>query len=102
MTNTYTYSIVNKDTECVRANISMDMTMVNTANMSVSDYTVFPRAYATGWPVVVGTNAPRKSAISNAIVTTTGISIYVRGLSDDALAASGLLAVSATIEGRLA
>lgn len=101
MTTTYTYSIEGKDTEVVRANISMDMTMVNTANISVSDYTVFPRAFAAA-PFVVGTNAPRKSAISNAITTTTGISIYVRGLSDDALGSSGILAVSACVEGRLA
>lgn len=101
MTNTYTYSIVEKDSEVVRILLSMDLTMVNTANIVVSDYTAFPRAFATGYPFVNGVNAPRASAITNAIVTTTGISVYVRGLSDAALASSGVLAVSVTMEGRL-
>lgn len=102
MTTTQTYSIEGKDSEVVRLIISMDLTMVNTANIVVSDYTVFNRAFATGSPVCIGTNAPRASAIANAIVTTAGISVYVRGLSDAALGSSGLLAVVACLEGRLA
>lgn len=102
MTTTQTYSIEGKDSEVIRLIISMDLTMVNTNNTVVSDYTAFNRAFATGSPVVNGVNAPRASAIANAIVTTTGISIYVRGLSDATLANGGLLAVTATVEGRLA
>lgn len=102
MTTTYTYNIEGKDSEVVRAIVSMDLTMVNTSNTVVSDYTAFPRAFATGSPVVVGINSPRASSIANAIVTTTGISVYVRGLSDATLADGGLLAVKACIEGRLA
>ncbi|MDQ2999884.1 MAG: hypothetical protein M3Y08_01285 [Fibrobacterota bacterium] len=102
MATTYTYSIEGKDSEVVRAIVSMDLTMASTLNIVVSDYTAFPRAFATGSPVVVGVNAPRASSIANAIVTTTGISVYVRGLSDAALAASGALAVVACVEGRLA
>ena len=101
MTNTYTYSIEGKDSEVVRAIVSMDMTMVNTSNTVVSDATTFPRAFSAA-PVVLGTNAPRASAIANAITTTTAISIYVRGLSDATLANGGTLAVTACIEGRLA
>lgn len=102
MTTTFKYSINHKDSEIVKAIISMDLTMVNTSNTVVSDYTVFPRAFATGSPVVIGVNAPRPSSIANAIATTAGISVYVRGLSDATLADGGLLAVVATIEGRLA
>lgn len=101
MTTTQIYSIEGKDSEVVRLIISMDLTMVNTANIVVSDYTAFNRAFAAA-PTVNGVNAPRASTISNAIVTTTGVSVYVRGLSDAALAASGTLAVNATLEGRLA
>jgi hypothetical protein len=102
MTTTYTYSIEGKDSEIVRAIVSMDLTMVNTQNTVVSDVTTFPRAFATGSPVVVGVNAPRPSSIVNAIVTTTAISMYVRGLSDATLANGGVLAVTALLEGRLA
>lgn len=101
MTNTYTYSIEGKDSEVVRAIVSMDMTMVNTANTVVSDVTTFPRAFSAA-PVIIGAHAPRPSAIANAIATTTAISIYVRGLSDATLANGGTLAVTACIEGRLA
>ena len=102
MTTTEKYSIEGKDSGVIRLIISMDLTMVNTSNTVISDYTAFTRAFATGSPVVLGTNAPFASAISNAIVTTTGISIYVRGLSDATLANGGLLAVTACLEGRLA
>jgi hypothetical protein len=101
MTTTYTYSIEGKDSEIVRAIVSMDLTMVGTANTVVSDVTTFPRAFSAA-PVVIGTNAPRPSSISNAIATTTAICVYVRGLSDATLANSGTLAVTACIEGRLA
>lgn len=101
MTTTQTYSIEGKDSEVVRLIVSMDLTMVNTANTVVSDYTAFNRAF-TAAPVVLGTNAPRASSISNAITTTAGISVYVRGLSDATLANGGLLAVTACLEGRLA
>lgn len=101
MTTTYTYSIEGKDSEVVRAIVSMDLTMVNTSNTVVSDVTTFPRAFSAA-PVVIGVNAPRPSAIANAITTTTEISVYVRGLSDATLANGGTLAVTACIEGRLA
>lgn len=102
MTTTQIYSIVGKDSEVVNLIVSMDLTMTNTANIVVSDVTTFNRAFATGSPVVIGVNAPRPSSIANAIATTTGISIYVRGLSDALLASSGTLAVVACLEGRLA
>jgi hypothetical protein len=101
MTNTQIYSIEGKDSEVVRLIVSLDMTMVNTSNTVVSEYTAFNRAFSAA-PVVVGTNSPRASSIANAITTTTGISIYVRGLSDATLANGGTLAVTATLEGRLA
>lgn len=101
MTTTYTYSIEGKDSEIVRAIVSMDLTMVNTANTVVSDVTTFPRAFSAA-PKVIGVNAPRPSSIANAIATTTAISVYVRGLSDATLADGGLLAVTACLEGRLA
>ena len=102
MATTQTYSIEGKDSEVVRLIVSMDLTMVNTANTVVSDMTTFNRAFATGSPVVIGVNAPRASAIANAIATTTNISVYVRGLSDATLANGGTLAVTACLEGRLA
>lgn len=102
MTTTQIYSIEGKDSEVVRLIVSMDLTMVNTVNTVVSDFTAFNRAFATGSPKVIGVNAPFASAIANAIATTTGISVYVRGLSDATLANGGLLAVTACLEGRLA
>ena len=102
MTTTQKYSVEGKDSEVIILIISMDLTMVNTSNTVVSDYTAFNRAFATGSPIVRGVNAPRASAIANAIVTTAGISVYVRGLSDATLANGGLLAVTACLEGRLA
>ncbi len=102
MTTTQKYSIEGKDSEVIRLIVSMDLTMVNTSNTVVSDVTTFNRAFATGDPVVTGVNAPRPSSIANAIVTTTAISVYVRGLSDATLANGGLLAVTACMEGRLA
>lgn len=102
MTTTQTYSIEGKDAEVVRLIVSMDLTMANTANTVVSDYTAYNRAFATGSPVVIGINSPRASSIANAITTTSGISVYVRGLSDATLANGGTLAVVACVEGRLA
>lgn len=101
MTTTQTYSIEGKDSEVIRLIVSMDLTMVNTANTVVSDYTAFNRAFAAA-PKVIGINAPFASAIANAIATTTGVSVYVRGLSDATLANGGTLAVTACLEGRLA
>ena len=101
MTTTQIYSILEKDSEVVKLLISMDLTMVNTSNTVVSDYTAFNRAF-TAAPFVLGVNAPRASALANAIATTAGISVYVRGLSDATLANGGTLAVTACVEGRLA
>lgn len=100
MTSSQIYSIEGKDSEVVRLIIKLDFTTVNTANIVVSGATTFNRAFAAA-PTIIGTNAPRESAISNAIATATAISIYVRGLSD-ALLANGTLQVTATVEGRLA
>ncbi len=100
MTSSQIYSIEGKDSEVVRLIVKLDLTAVSTANTVISAATTFNRAFAAA-PAVYGTNAPRASAISSAIVTTTAISIYVRGLSD-ALLADGTLQVTATLEGRLA
>jgi hypothetical protein len=100
MTSSQIYSINGKDAEVVKLYVSLDLTAVSTANTVVSGFTAFNRAFSAA-PVVEGVTAPRASSIANAIATTTGISIYVRGLSDAALA-DGTLTVTATLEGRLA
>ncbi len=100
MTSSQTYSIEGKDAEVVRLIVKLDLTATSVANTVVSGATTFNRAFSAA-PTVIGTNAPKDSAISNAIVTATAISIYVRGLSDAKLN-DGTLQVTATVEGRLA
>ena len=100
MTSSQIYSIEGKDSEVVRLIVKLDLTAVSTANTVISGMTVFNRAFSAT-PVVNGINSPNASSIANAIVSTTGICIYVRGLSD-ALLTDGTLQVTATLEGRLA
>jgi hypothetical protein len=100
MASSQTYSIEGKDSEVVRLIVKLDLTAVSTANTIVSGATAFNRAFAAA-PAVIGTNSPYAGSISNAIATTTAVSIYVRGLSDAKLT-DGSLIVTATLEGRLA
>jgi hypothetical protein len=66
----------------------------------VSGATVFNRAF-TAAPTVIGTNAPTPGIFSSAVATTTGVSIYVHGVSDFARA-DETCQVTATLQGRLA
>lgn len=100
MTSSQIYSIEGKDSEVVRLIVKLDMTAVSTLNVIVSGATVFNRAFAAA-PTVIGTNLPLTNGSSNAITTTTGVSIYFRGFSDSAMA-DGTVQVTATLEGRLA
>lgn len=106
MTSTQTFSIEGKDSEVVRLIVSLDLTAVSTVNVVVSGVTTFAsnssgRAFSAA-PVVIGTNVPLQGkAWASAMVTATSISIYFRGVSDNALT-DGTVAVTATVEGRLA
>lgn len=94
------YLINGKDSEIIQLYIELLITTTTVIDTMFSAATVFNRAF-TATPKVIGTNAPRAGAITTAIPTTTGISLYVRGLSGATLA-DGTLLVNATVEGRLA
>jgi hypothetical protein len=100
MANSQLYSIEGKENAVIRQICKVDVTTTTVANTGFSAYLAFSRAYAVA-PSVTGINAPRAGAIATCSVTTTGITVYVRGLSD-AVLADGTLQVTATVEGRLA
>jgi hypothetical protein len=100
MTNSQKYSIVGKDNEVVNQICKIDVLTTTVANTVPCAVLTFNRGY-TAVPSVVGINAPRASTIANAIATSVGICVWVRGLSD-ALLADGTLQVTAVVEGRLA
>ena len=100
MTSFQKYSIEGKDSEIVRLIVGVDILTTTVANTVPCAALTFNRAF-TAAPYVVGINSPRASTIANAITTTTGITVWVRGLSDG-LMADGTLQVTATLEGRLA
>jgi hypothetical protein len=100
MANSQLYSIEGKENAVIRQICKVDVTTTTVANDEFSAYLAFSRAYAVA-PSVTGINAPRAGAIAGAEVSTTGITVHVRGLSD-AVLADGTLQVTATVEGRLA
>jgi hypothetical protein len=101
MTSSQLYSIEGKENAVIRQICKVDVTTTSVANTGFSAYLAFNRAYAVAPSLQGAPNAPRAGAIANASVTTTGITVYVRGLSDAPLA-DGTLQVTATVEGRLA
>lgn len=100
MTDSQLYSVQGKENSVIRQIIKIDVTTTTVVNAKFTDYLAFNRAYAVA-PTVLGFNAPRAGAIVNCEVSTTGITVYVKGLSDQPLA-DGTLIVTATVEGRLA
>ena len=104
MTSIQIFSVEGKDAEVVRLIVGLDLIAVSTANVIFSAVTTFAsnsqgRAFSAA-PKVIGINVPVAGMIANAITTTTGISIYARGLSDTAVA-DATVQVTATLEGRL-
>ena len=100
MTNSQLYSIVGKDNEVVQQICKIDILTTTVANTNPCAALTFDRAYTVA-PSVVGINAPRAGAFANAVPSTTGVTAWVRGLSDSLLA-DGTLQVTVTLEGRLA
>ena len=99
MTNSQLYSIVGKDNEVVKQICKIDVTTTSVTNTVPCAPLTFNRGYAA-IPSIVGVNAPRASAIANAIATSVGLCVWVRGLSDAALG-DETLQVTVCVEGRL-
>lgn len=95
-----TYLIEGKDSEVVNLYVELTITTTSVIDTIASAVTVFGRAFAAT-PKVLGTNVGEVGLLVNAIVTTTYISLYVRGFSASKMPDSTVLAC-ATLQGRLA